>query len=170
MADEQTATTTEPAEQTSTETQQPSSEEQTFTQADVDRILAERLARERRAAEEKTKAEAEKAKLATEERLKLEREEAEEARTAAEEKARVAGWRADLKGEVRDVNAALKLIDPEKHLDADGNVNLRALLKDYDFLAPVSRTAPGGGGPQDKTATDPRSSLTAAMAADGIKF
>lgn len=139
-------------------------EERRFTQADLDRIVAERLARERKAAEEKVKAEAEKAKLATEERLKLERKEAEEAKEAAEERARLAGWRADLKGEVRDVGAALKLIDPEKHLDADGNVSLKALLKDYPFLAPVDRVTPGGGGAQEKQAATPSNILEAVEA------
>lgn len=139
-------------------------EERRFTQTELDRIVAERLARERKAAEEKVKAEAEKAKLATEERLKLERKEAEEAKEAAEERARLAGWRADLKGEVRDVGAALKLIDPEKHLDAEGNVSLKALLKDYPFLAPVDRVTPGGGGAQEKQAATPSNILEAVEA------
>lgn len=140
--------------------------EKTFTQADIDRIVADRLSRERKQAEEKAKAEAEKAKLDAEQRAKVEKAEAEQKAAEAEQKATMASYRADLKGEVVDVSAALKLVDTEKHVK-DGTVDIKAFLKDFPFLAKAKATAPsGGGGTQDTPSAHPLSSLSAAMEAD----
>ncbi|WP_019008974.1 DUF4355 domain-containing protein [Deinococcus aquatilis] len=159
----QTTETETPTTSTQTETQGT-----TFTQADVDRIVAERLARDRKQQQEASKAEAAKAALSAEERVKAEKEEAERERDEARKEAREARYRADLKGEVVDVNAALKLINDEKHVK-DGAVDVKALLKDFPFLAPARTTTPGAGGVQGTDAPD-TSTLAGAMAADGIKF
>ena len=44
------------------------------------------------------------------------------------------------------------------------------LVRDYAFLAPAKASAPGAGGVQGSPAPDARSSLTAALAADGISL
>lgn len=169
MTDE-TQTTAQPEEQQSpTPASSGDAGERTFTQADLDRIVAERLSRERKNQQEEAKKQADRAKLETEERLKVEREEAEAKAAAAETRARLASYRADLKGEVVDVDAALKLIDDEAHVK-DGAVDVKALLKSFPFLAKPGPTAPGAGGVQGAAAPDPTTSLSAAMAADGIKF
>ena len=57
-----------------------------------------------------------------------------------------------LEGKVVDVDAAMKLLDPAKHLDDEGDVRLPDLFRDYSFLEARSLppTAPnGGGGPQN---------------------
>lgn len=170
MADEQTQTDTQTTGSDSTATTSAQTETQgtTFTQADVDRIVAERLARERKNQQEEAKKREERAMLDAEARAKAEKEEAEQRAAEAEQRARLASYRADLKGEVVDVEAALKLVD-EKHVK-DGAVDVKALLKQYPFLAPVRSTGPGAGGVQGTPPADARSSLTAALAADGVKL
>ena len=66
-----------------------------------------------------------------------------------------------------DVEAALRLVDDEKHVK-DGTVDVKSLLKQYPFLAPARSTAPGAGGVQGTPAGDPTSSLSAAMA--GVSY
>lgn len=58
--------------------------------------------------------------------------------------------RQSLEGKVTDMNAAMKLLDPERHLNSDGTVNVHALYQEFPSLAPSVNvpTAPdGGGGP-----------------------
>ena len=164
-ADETQTEQTQDAETTQTETTETPST-QTFTQADVDRIVAERVSREQRKQKDEAKKAADKAKMDAEQLAKAEKEEAEKERDEARENAKRAGYRADLKGEVVDVTAALRLIDADKHVKNDA-VDVKALLKDYPFLNPVKQpSAPGGGGEQPQDNTDPLSSLAAAQEAD----
>lgn len=165
MADETTTPETEIIIVPETTPTPAATGEKTFTQADMDRVVAERLARERKTQAEESKKQTDRAKLETEERLKVEREEADAKAADAEARARTAGYRADLKGEVVDVNAALRLVDDDKHVK-DGAVDVKALLKDYPFLQKSGPTAPGAGGVQGADAPDPLSSLSAAVAAD----
>lgn len=54
-----------------------------------------------------------------------------------------------LAGKVSDVNLALKVLDPERHLDADGNLRHDMLWNDFPALIPrgvTHPTAPNGGG------------------------
>jgi hypothetical protein len=104
--------------------------ERTFTQAELDRHIQERLARQKEA----DKKEQDKAKMDVEDRLKTEKAEAEQAKAAAEERAKIAEWRADLAGNVVDAKKAIKLIDPETHLNTDGSVNVEKFLKDNPFM------------------------------------
>lgn len=78
---------------------------------------------------------------------------AAEAKAAeAEARAVAAERRAQLTGKVVDADAALKLLDPEKHVK-DDNVDLDALLADFPFLKatpdakPGPAPVPGGGAP-----------------------
>ena len=167
---EETQTTAPAEEQQQTPTPAVSGNDgPTFTQADLDRIVAERLSRERKNQQEEAKKAAAKAQMDAEQRAQAEKAEAEQRAAEAEQRAKLAGYRADLKGEVVDVNAALKLIDDERHVLSDGSVNLKQLLKDWPFLAKQGATAPGAGGvqgqPQHNTST-----LAGAMAADGHSF
>lgn len=137
-------------------------------QAAVDKIVADRLKRDR----EKTTAEqAERerlAKLSAEERVKAEKAAAEKRAEEAEARAVAAERRAALAGKVSDPEAALKLLDPDKHLDASGNVNTTALLKSYPFLAPNYQptTASGGAGGQHQRPAAEPDSFAAALEAD----
>lgn len=56
--------------------------------------------------------------------------------------------RTELKGKVSDVDAAMKLLDPEKHLNSDGSVNLDSLRGQYPslYIQQMTPTAPDGGG------------------------
>jgi len=170
--DTQTAqdTGTDTADSTTTTPASSGNAGSTFTQADVDRIVAERLARDRKQQQEEARKAAAKATMDAEQRAKAEKDEAEQRATEAEQRAKLASYRADLKGEVVDVNAALKLIDDEKHVLSDGSVNIKALLKDWPFLQKQGATAPGAGGVQGNAAPDPRSSFSAALAARGVKL
>lgn len=84
---------------------------------------------------EKARLESERQKLDEVERLKAEKADAEKRAQAIEQRAVAAERRAALAGKVADPAAALKLLDPDKHLNGD-EVNIEALLKDYPFLAP----------------------------------
>lgn len=155
---EDTQTTPAPAEngattsaQTVTEQPQAETPAKTLTQAEVDKIVAARLERERKGWETE-KAEIERrAKMDEAERLKAEKADLEkqiqserDARTSAER-------RAALVGKVADPAAALKLLEPA-HIGEDGAVNVEALLKSYPFLAAqsgksaVGAANPAGGG------------------------
>lgn len=146
----------------------------TFTpeqQAAVDKIVADRLKREKANAKADADKEAERAKLAAEDRLKAEKADEVKKREEAEKRAQEAEWRADLAEHVVDAKKAIKLIDPEKHLNEDGSVNVEAFLKDNPFMKKgggaekKDKTGPGTGGTQgkDKPAED---SWAAAEAAD----
>lgn len=133
--------------------------DRTFTQDEVNALIG----RAKKDAADKAKAEAEerarKSKMDDLERATTEKAEAEARATEAETRARLAGYRADLKGEVVDVNAALRLVDDEKHVK-DGAVDVKALIKSYPFLAKTGPSAPGAGGVQG-TPEQPRSLLEA---------
>lgn len=111
-------------------------EEKTLTQAEVNAIVAREKKKAEKAAREAFEAERKKADMSEIERAKAEAEEVRQqleqeraARTAAER-------RAALTGKVADPQAALRLLDEDQHLDGDGNVNVKALLETYPFLAP----------------------------------
>jgi membrane protein involved in colicin uptake len=146
--------------------------DKTYTQSELEAIITGRLSAHEKAlrkqlADDAKKA-ADKAKLDAEGLAKAEKEEAEQKAADAENRAKLASYRADLKGEVVDVTAALKLVDDEKHVK-DGAVDVKALLKQYPFLAKTQTpSAPGGGGAHSRDAGDPMSSLAAARAADGV--
>ncbi len=139
-------------------------------QAEVNRIVAREKSSAAKKAETDTVEREKRSKLEVEERLKLEKADAEKERDEAVAKARAAGFRADLKNEVNDIRLALLAIDPERHIKEDGSVDIKALLKDHPSLAPNKASAPGAGGVQDNPSPDARSSLTAAMKADGINL
>jgi len=121
-----------------------------FTQEDIDKIIQQRLARERKQWEQQVEEEKRKATMTAEEKLKADLDAAN--RKAAEAEARVtaAERKASLTGRVVNVDAALKLLDPDKHLDDTGSINVDAFLKDHPYLAPTQQsagpTAPNGGG------------------------
>jgi len=112
------------------------------------RTRADEVEAARKAAEEKTLAEADavkKAELLTAKVAELEKSAAE-----AAAKATAAERRAALAGKVIDPAAALKLLDDTRHLDGDGNIDIEKMLTDYPFLA-ASKTSgapatPGAGG------------------------
>lgn len=114
-----------------------------FTQAQVDELIAIAT----KAMDEATKA-------------------AEARAAAAETAARSAAWRAELKGQVVDVDAALRLMDEEKDLK-DGVLQLNSLLERYPFLSqPASTTPPPAGGVQQNVQLndgEPAASLAAAL-------
>lgn len=116
--------------------------------------LREREEADAKAAEEKRQAE-----LTAEERAREAEAKAQEAIAAADARVQAAERKAALTGKVADATAALKLLDPEAHLNEDGTVNTEALLESYPFLAvttpaPAGKTpAPGAGGTAPKPTT-----------------
>jgi hypothetical protein len=77
-------------------------------------------------------------KASLEEQLTTYKQRAEDAERKAQEAelARVQSAReASLIGRVADAKKALRLLDPEKHLDEDGNVRVDAFLADNPFMA-----------------------------------
>ena len=153
----ETEPNTEPLEGTTT----PETEQQveSFDREYVEKLRKENATYRNKAkaaqeAAEKAKTDAERSKLDEVERLKAEKADADKRLADLEQKATAAERRAALTGKVADPVAALKLLDPEAHLDGDGNVNTDALLKSYPFLAPQqdgkrvdlpgARTAPNG--------------------------
>lgn len=139
------------AETTAAQEANPTTETQTETVETFDREYVEKLRRENAAYRTKAKqAEdaAEAARLAAErekldevERLKAEKADAEKRASEIEARAVAAERRAALTGKVADASAALKLLDADKHLTAEGDVNVTALLEDYPFLAPAADKA-----------------------------
>lgn len=91
--------------------------------------------------------------LTIEQRAKETEEKAQQAIEAAEARATAAERRAALTGHVADAVAALKLLDPEKHLNDDGTVNTDALLADYPFLKPADAKATPAGIPNPRSTT-----------------
>lgn len=93
-------------------------------------------------AAEEAAAEAERRKALTAEQRAAEAEaKAEAATKAADERVKAAERLVSLTGKVVDPKAALKLLDPEKHLDDSGAIKFDALLESYPFMAPQ---APAG--------------------------
>jgi len=147
----------ESQEQTNTETQTPNPDaqaqaevaapEKTFTQAELNAIIAKEKAKAARSAKEELEAERKKADLSEIERLKVEREEYEKRAKELEQRATVAERKAALTGKVRNVDAALKLLD-DSHIGEDGSIDVDAFLSSYDFLKPAAGPAsPSLGGP-----------------------
>ena len=148
-----------PAANGATTQQQAATADQTTqeyrTQADVDRVVEERLKRERNKWEQE-KAEIEKrAKLDEAERLKLELQDRDNMIAELAAKATQAQRLAELTGKVADPKAALKLLE-DAHLTAEGGVNVEAFLTAYPFLKTQDATPPaargGSGNPPPKTA------------------
>jgi hypothetical protein len=121
-----------------TESQTP----KTFTQAELDKIVGERLNRSKaqydsqlvKAREEAAQQALEQAQMTEAEKYKLQLEEQKTALQAANERATTAERKSALVGKVADVNAALKLLEPE-HILEDGSVNTELFLGKYPFLA-----------------------------------
>lgn len=88
----------------------------------------------------------EREKLDEVERVKAEKADIEKALEAERAARTSAERRASLTGKVIDPEAALKLLNPETHLDEDGNVNVEALLETHPFLAPTKTHAPATPG------------------------
>lgn len=90
--------------------------------------------------------------------LKAERDSLQGEKTTTERKA-------SLEGKVSSVDIALKLLDANKHLDAEGKIKLEALLTDYPTLAPTGPAGPtapdGGGGVQRATVASLEKALEA---------
>lgn len=128
--------------------------QKTYTESEITAMVAARLAKQEKALKaqyaEEAKTAAERAKLDEVERVKAEKADLEKKAADAEARAIAAERRAALTGKVADASAALKLLDPEKHLDSDGNVNTEALLTDYPFLKPTTpgATPIGGANPR----------------------
>lgn len=160
------ATTTEPGEG---EPQQPEpgGDDRTFSQAEVDQLITDRLKRERKKYADyndlKAKAEkldkAERDKLDEVERLKLEKQEAENRATQAEQQAQqqqisnavLAGLTEFKTGDKNlgfrqdAIRAALRLVDLSE-IEIDGNEvtgveeAIKSLAKDHPFLLQQSKT------------------------------
>jgi len=121
----------------------------TFTQADLDRVIAERLKRERRGWDEERKQIEERAKMAETDRVKAEKADIETKLQLAEARALRAERGVALSGRVVDIEASLRLLD-DTYLTADGSIDVELFLKRFPFLAPpASRTAPVGAANPD---------------------
>lgn len=105
----------------------------TFTQADLDRIIADRLTRERKQWDTERSEIEKRAKMEESERLKAEKADLEKKVAEAQTRATQAERLASLVGKVAAPAAALKLLEPE-HLNADGSINVDALLRTFPFL------------------------------------
>lgn len=148
MPEETTQAPVEPQDGSTTSAPQDEATE-TSVQETFDREYVEKLrkeaasyrtrAKELEAQNEEAKKAAERAKMDEVEAAKAEATELREALEAARHEAQRATWKAGLTGKVVNPDAALKLLDPEKHMTDDGNVDVDALLSEYDFLAPQSQ-------------------------------
>lgn len=125
-------------------------------QAELDRVVAQRVAREEKKWGEKAKKDVadalERAKMDEGEKAKADLEATKVELEGLRTRAAAAERKAELTGKVSDLGAALKLIEPA-HLNEDGTVNLEALTKAYPLLAVQQGAAPtigngGGGVPQ----------------------
>src|SRR5690606_14947297 len=153
---------TDPAdtgEATAAHESQQEQQTRTFTQEEVNAMVAARLAKveksvEKRIAEAVKQAE-ERAKLGDAERLQAERDELAKKLEHLEAERQEALLKVQLAGKVADVDYALFKArqDPDKFVGEDGKVNLDALLKDHPSLkaqpdpkpGPAPTTAGGGG-------------------------
>lgn len=161
MADDNPQTTDPADTGEATEAHESQQEQQTrtFTQEEVNAMVAARLAKaekamERRLAEAVKKAE-ERAKLGDAERLQAERDELAKKLEHLEAERQEALLKVQLAGKVTDIDYALFKArqDPDKYVGEDGKVNLDALLKDHPSLkaqpdpkpGPAPTTAGGGG-------------------------
>lgn len=139
-------TNTTPAESGNPGTTPPQAENQGTTppeggnQVDIDKIIKQRLDRERKKWEAESEEKTKRARMDESDRLKADLADRDRRIEEAEAKATAAERRASLTGKVADPAAALRLLDDD-HLNADGNVNVDALLKAYPFLAPTQERA-----------------------------
>lgn len=161
MADDNPQTT-DPAdtgEATEAHESQQKQQTRTFTQEEVNAMVAARLAKaekamERRLAEAVKKAE-ERAKLGDVERLQAERDELAKKLEHLEAERQEALLKVQLAGKVTDVDYALFKArqNPDKYVGEDGKLDIDALLKDHPSLkaqpdpkpGPAPTTAGGGG-------------------------
>ncbi|MBF6596255.1 MAG: DUF4355 domain-containing protein [Thermaceae bacterium] len=150
MTDESKTTTPAPGQesQITETTPAPGQESQNklLTQDDVDRIVADRLKREREKARkefeaEKTEVER-RAKLEESERLKLEKDEAEKKALIAEARVLKAERKAELTGKVTNPERVLLLMGDKAgdYFGEDGAVNAETVLKDFPEYAPAAET------------------------------
>lgn len=120
------------------------------------RTRAEEVEAAQKEAEEK--ALAEKSLAEQLEAVKSKLAEQEQAAQAAAERATAAERKAALTGKVADPDLALLALDPERHLNEDGSVNVDALLADRPVLAPTKPSVPGtpgaGGSLNTRTITN----------------
>lgn len=127
-------------------------------QVDIDKIVKQRLERERKKWEAESEEAAKRARMDEAERLKADIADRDKRIAEAEAKATAADRRASLTGKVADPQAALRLLD-DAHVNDDGTVNIDALLTTYPFLAPTptgptaTRGAAGGAMPRGKDPT-----------------
>lgn len=93
-----------------------------------------------------TKALAEKSLQEQLDALRKQLDEKDAAAIAAAERATLAERKAALAGKVVDADAAVKLLNPDKHLDKDGAVDVDAFLSDFSFMSPQRSVTPAPGG------------------------
>jgi hypothetical protein len=132
-------------------------ETRSYTTDDLNRVVAERLARAEKAhakaiTEARSAAIAE-AKLSEAEQLANALSAAKAEQAALLAKLTLAERRAQLSGAVSDVSAAVKLAD-DSHLDEAGNIDLDALFRQYPSLKPTPAAAtptPGAGASQTQS-------------------
>lgn len=129
----------------------------TFTEAEVNAMMADRIAKNEKAIrkqlEDEHKKSLERANMDEVERIKAELEDERKAKADLEARATRAERKASLVGKVADAEAALKLVDPDQHLNEDGAVDHEALLETYPFLKPQTNAGPapiGGANPKGK--------------------
>jgi len=135
----------------------PDNPDKSFSQAELDRILKNRLERERKKWQEEAEERERKAKMDETERLKSEKEEAEKKAEQLEEAAnkRLIAAEAKLKASelgITDPNAAVKLADfADVEVSEDGNVTgvedaLKLAVEQYPILKQAAQnTTPGAG-------------------------
>lgn len=130
----------------------------TFTQEDVDRIITERLKRERKSWEQKAADDKRKAEMSEADKLKAAADEAEQKSKAAEERANATVVKAEAKVALlaagvksERMGYALKLIDLSGITVTDGEPDaaaitkqVDALLKDFPEIAGESKENAGG--------------------------
>jgi hypothetical protein len=127
----------------------PSGEAKTFTEAEVNAMIAARISKHERALrktwEEQQADEKRKAQQTAEERAAEAERKATEAIERANAQVRAANQRAALAGKVRDLDYAIFKLGqkPDEFTDDDGNVNAEAFLKAYpDLVLAQSGPAP----------------------------
>ena len=152
MPEETITTETTTPDSSGTESQTP----KTFTQAELDKIVGDRLNRTKaqfdsqiaKAREEAAAAALEQAQMTEAERSKAQLEQIKAELQTERARATTAERKAALVGKVANVDAALKLLDPE-HILEDGSVNTDAFLGKYPFLAATTNqpdNTTGGNG------------------------
>lgn len=129
----------EGSEATETDTQE--SQPETFPREYVEQLRREnakyRVEAKKQAEEaERIKREAERAEMEEAERLKAELQDAKEALEKERSTNTTLQRRQELAGKVIDVDAALKLLDPDAHVKPDGTIDLDAFYDQHPFMRP----------------------------------